>query len=281
MTPAGVIINADDFGLTPGVNRGILNGFRDGVLTSTTMLVNLRFFEDAVAIAKDNPDLPVGIHLSLLWGRPLTDPSRIPTLVDNDGCFPRSLGTLARRYFLGRISLEEVSTELRAQVRKFLDAGLLPTHLDTHKHVHSLPGILHALISLAGELGIKKIRLPYENGKAAARPSWKIAAQRSFVRFLCRDSRARLHRAGVKTTDHFVGIDHMEHLDAPAFRERLGSLDDGVTEVMCHPGYVDEHLSEFARTPPHRETELAGLCDREVSELVASKGIRLMHYGEL
>ena len=82
------IINADDFGLSPGVNRGIVSGFRDGVLTSTTMLVNLPHFEDAVNLARDNPDLPVGIHLSLLWGRPVSEPHRVPTLIERDGCFP-------------------------------------------------------------------------------------------------------------------------------------------------------------------------------------------------
>ena len=181
MTPTGVIINADDFGLTPGVNRGILGAFRDGVLTSTTMLVNLRFFDEAVIIARDNPDLPVGIHLSLLWGRPVTDPARVPSLVERDGSFPRSLGVLARRYFMGRISEEEVKVELRSQVQKFLDAGLTPTHVDTHKHVHSLPGVLRAVTEVAREFGIERVRLPIEDVAGDSRPSWKIAAQRNLI----------------------------------------------------------------------------------------------------
>lgn len=281
MSAAGVIINADDFGLAPGVNRGVLSGFREGVLTSTTMLVNLRFFEDAVALARDNPDLPVGIHLSLLWGRPVSDPARVPSLLEADGSFPRSLGTLVRRYFLGRVRLDEVECEFRAQARKFVDAGLTPTHVDTHKHVHSLPGVLRALITVAEELGIRGVRLPCENGAGVGRPSLKIAAQRSFVRLLCRDARAALERAGIKTTDHFMGIDHMQRLDAPALRMILERLPDGVTELMCHPGYVDEHLTEFARVPPYREQELAGLKDPSVRAVVESREIRLMHYGEL
>ena len=281
MTPTGVIINADDFGLTPGVNRGILGAFRDGVLTSTTMLVNLRFFDEAVNIARDNPDLPVGIHLSLLWGRPVTDPARVPSLVERDGSFPRSLGILARRYFMGRIAEEEVKIELRGQVTRFLDAGLTPTHVDTHKHVHSLPGVMRAVTAVAREFGIERVRLPIEGGAGDSRPSWKITAQRSLVRFLCRDSRAELERAGLRTTDHFVGIDYMDRLDATVLGGILNSLAAGVTEVMCHPGYVDEHLSEFARVPPDRERELAGLVDPGVRELVERKGNRLMHYGEL
>lgn len=281
MTPPGVIINADDFGLTPGVNRGVLSGFREGVLSSTTMLVNLRFFDDAVTLARRNPDLPVGIHLSLLWGRPVTDPRQVPTLVDGDGNFPRSLGVLMRRYGLGRISSAEVQTEFGNQVRRFLATGLTPTHVDTHKHVHSLPGIMRALITVAKEFGIRKVRLPYESDSGRGRPSFKLAALRSFVRYLCRNSRSELERAGLVTTDHFVGIDYMESLDARALREILANLSAGVTEVMCHPGYVDEHLAEFARVPPDRELELAGLKDGEVKAFVAANGIRLMHYGEL
>jgi hopanoid biosynthesis associated protein HpnK len=278
---AAVIINADDFGLTPGVNRGVLSAFREGVLTSTTMLVNLRFFDDAVALARDNPDLPVGIHLSLLWGRPVADPAHVPSLVGPDGAFPRSLATLVRRYVFGRLRQDEVRCEFRAQVRKFLDAGLRPTHLDTHKHVHALPGILRALLAVGAEFGIRKLRLPYENGVGRGRPSPLLAAQRSLVRALCRGSRTVLSREGFKTTDHFLGIGHMERLDAPVLGRILEGLPSGVTELMCHPGYVDEHLGEFARVPPHRERELAGLKDPTVRALVATRGVRLMHYGEL
>ncbi len=281
MTGAAVIINADDLGLTPGVNRGILHGFRAGVLTSTTMLVNLRFFDDAVSLARDNRDLPVGVHLSLLWGRPVCEPAAVPTLVGRDGCFPRRLGTLVRRYVLGRISSSDVEREFRCQLRRFLDAGLTPTHVDTHKHVHALPGIRRALVAVAAEFGIRKLRLPCENGAAGGRPSWRIAAQRCAVRLLCRDSRAQLAAAGFKTTDHFVGIDYQGNLDGPALCRILRGLPEGVTEVMCHPGFIDEHLAEFTRVPPHREVELAGLTDPAVRAVVAERGIRLTHYGEL
>jgi len=283
------ILNADDFGLSPGVNRGIVSGFRDGILTSTTMLVNLKHFEDAVNLARDNPDLPVGIHLSLLWGRPLSEPVRVPTLLERDGCFPRSLTTLAARYFLGRLSREQVRLELRNQVRKFLDAGLTPTHLDTHKHVHCLPGILEALIEVAAEFGIEKVRLPLENkldlgrppGGRGPRPSWTSSAKRKLIRFLCRDSRARLQKAGIRTADHFVGIDYQACLNSDVLHLILSHLRGGVTEIMCHPGYDDEALREFSSTPPYREVELEGLKDRRVQDLVNSGAIKLTHYGDL
>jgi len=284
MSRPRVIINADDFGIAPGVNRGILGGFRDGVLTSTTMLVNLDYFEEAVAIARDNPDLPVGIHLSLLWGRPISDPARVPTLVDRDGAFPRSLGTLARRYFLGRLSPAEVELEFRTQIGKFLDQGLDPTHLDTHKHVHCLPGVMRALISVADELGIRRVRLPYENGAVRRPPgsglSWKVSGKRNAIRLLCRNARTELERAGIRTTDHFVGLDYMEDLNARNLQWILTRVPGGVTEVMCHPGYADAQLARWARALPDREQELAGLCDAGVRECADAR-VELTHYGEL
>ena len=119
-----VVVNADDFGLSPGVSRGILRAFREGVLTSTTMLVNLDGFDDAVALAKANPDLPVGVHLTLLWGRPVSDPEAVRRLVDRDGRFPDSPGALLRRYVFGRLPRSQVRDEFRRQVWKFVDAGL-------------------------------------------------------------------------------------------------------------------------------------------------------------
>jgi predicted glycoside hydrolase/deacetylase ChbG (UPF0249 family) len=170
-----VIINADDFGLSPGVNRGIVKAFRDGVLTSTTMLVHLEHFEDAVRLARECRDLPVGVHLSLLWGRPVSDASEIPTLVGADGRFPTRLSTLAARYFRGRLSPDEARLEFRNQIRAFVDSGLSPTHVDTHKHVHCLPGILGALIAAARESGVDKVRLPEPAGgsigRGCARPT--------------------------------------------------------------------------------------------------------------
>ena len=284
------IINADDFGLSPGVNRGILEAFRDGVLTSTTMLVNLGHFDDAVRLARENPDLPVGIHLSLLWGNPVSRPSAVPTLVESDGSFPSSLGTLARRYFLGRLSASQVEQEFMNQIRVFTETGLVPTHVDTHKHVHCLPGVRRALIRAAGAAGIRRIRLPQEqgwrfrsqaDGPAPPRTSWQAAGKQNLIRLLFRGSRSRLKAAGIETTDHFVGIRHQACLNSQVLLHILDSLPSGITEIMCHPGYVDEPMKEFSRIPPHRETELRGLKDPMVRERIAANGIHLTHYGEL
>ena len=284
-----VIINADDFGLSPGVNRGILEAFRDGILSSTTMLVNLPHFEDAASVALANPELPVGVHLSLLWGPPVSDPASVPSLVEPDGLFPRSLAVLARRYFLGSLRIDHVRAEFRAQVERFRRAGLTPTHVDTHKHVHCLPGILDALTQVAGELGIRCVRLPYEDNVPPPHttedrlpprsPTTRL--KRQLVRYLCRNGRTALERRRLRTTDHFVGIEYMDRLDTNTLRFLLANLREGVTELMCHPGYDDDLAKEYSRTPPHRETELAALKDRTVREFLNARGIRLLSYNDI
>jgi hopanoid biosynthesis associated protein HpnK len=275
-----VIFNADDFGLSPGINRGILEAFREGVLTSTTMLTNLRFFDDAAALARAHPDLPVGIHLSLLWGPPVSPPARVPTLVDRQGRFPRGLARLAARYYLGRLAPAEVREELRAQVRRFLDAGLQPTHVDTHKHVHALPGILEAVIEVASKFGIDKVRLPRE-APLAGRAAPRGAVKRDLLAWLARGAPERLRRAGLRSTDHFAGVADQSCLNSAALCRILPALRPGVTEIMCHPGYADEAAAEYSRTPPRREAELAGLKDPAVRRCLEQQAIRPMHWGEL
>jgi hopanoid biosynthesis associated protein HpnK len=281
-----VIINADDFGLSPGVNRGILDAFRNGVLTSTTMLVNLPSFDDAVRVARDNPELPTGIHLSLLWGPPVSDPSKVPSLVESDGLFPRTLTVLARRYFLGTLNLAEVRAEFRAQIDRFRRAGLTATHVDSHKHVHCLPGVLEALADVVREQGISRVRFPIE-GRLARRhvemprtgsATAKVKSQ--IVGLLSRRGRDTLERHGLRTTDHFAGIAYMDGLDAATLQFVLSNLRDGVTELMCHPGYDDDLAREYSRMP-HREVELAALQDPAVRECLIQRGVQRISYNDI
>jgi hopanoid biosynthesis associated protein HpnK len=284
-----VIINADDFGLSPGVNRGIVAAFLDGILTSTTMLVNLPSFDDAVALALSHPTLPVGIHLSLLWGRPVSDPAVVPSLVERDGTFPRSLTVLVRRYVLGTLNLEHVRTEFRAQIERFRRTGLTPSHVDSHKHVHCLPGVLSALADVSSEQGIRRARFPYEDGLApsigtvdvAPAGSTKSRMKSAVVRFLSRGGRKTLDRRGIRTTDHFVGIQYMDRLDADTMRFILSNLRDGSTELMCHPGYDDGLARRYSGVPPHRDAELAALQNAAVKECLTARGIRRISYNDI
>jgi hopanoid biosynthesis associated protein HpnK len=279
-----VVINADDFGLSPGVNRAIADSFRQGVLTSATALVNMPHFNEAAALARELPGLGVGVHLTLLWGRPVSDPASVPSLVDESGALGSSLGTLARRYVLGRLSPAEVRAEFGNQIRAFLAAGLVPTHVDTHKHVHALPGVLDAVLEAARGFGIDKVRLPVEQRnrtRAPRPPSWKAAAKRDLLRFLFRGARAKLRALSFRTTDQFAGLDYQERLDAGALLHALSQLRSGTTEIMCHPGYTDAVAAAFSRRPPPREVEAAALCDPRVREVLASGTVLPIHYGDL
>jgi hopanoid biosynthesis associated protein HpnK len=283
-----VIINADDFGLSPGVNRGILDAFHRGILTSTTMLVNLRGFDDAVRLAHQNPDLPVGIHLSLLWGAPVSDPSTVPSLVEANRQFPRSLGVLARRYWLGGLNLDHVRAEFRAQIERFRSAGLKATHVDTHKHVHCLPGVLDALGRVVSEEQIQRVRFPYEDGLAQATDgtpaqasSMKSRLKSRLVAFLVRNGRSTLERRGLRTTDHFAGIAQQDCLDSGTLQLILSHLREGVTELMCHPGYDDDLAREYSTTPPNRERELAALQDPAVRACLTTRGVQRISYNDI
>jgi hopanoid biosynthesis associated protein HpnK len=279
-----VIVNADDFGLSPGVNRGIVGAFRDGVLSSTTMMVNMPSFDDAVRLAKENPDLPVGVHLSLIWGGPIAPAEKVPTLVDSNGEFPANAKGLALRYVTGRLADAEVRTELQAQIKRFLDAGLAPTHVDTHKHIHCLPRVLDALIAVATEMGVSKIRLPIEAPIATTpqpKSSLSARAKVAILRALLRGARRKFAAAGITTTDHFAGLRDSEKLNTEALERILAGLQPGVTEIMCHPGESEERPSAYGGAWLNRQTELDALRDARVKERIAASNIQLISFRDI
>jgi hopanoid biosynthesis associated protein HpnK len=283
-----LIINADDFGLSPGVNRGIVEAFRSGVLTSATTMVQFEHFDDAVRLARENPELPLGVHLSLLWGRPVSNPALVRSLVDREGRFPNTLTALAGRYATGRLSMSAVRAEFRRQIQKFVDAGLEPTHVDTHKHVHCLTGILECLVSVAAEFGVDRVRLPQEgrleehaerNGSPPAAGSSLTGRLRlGAVRVLTRGHRRLLEIHGMRTTDHFLGIAWQSRLNSESIRFILRGVKHGVTELMCHPGYADTASDEFSTRPPDREAELRALTDPATRGAIEDHGIELVSY---
>ena len=153
-----LIINADDFGLSSQVNKAIIEAFKQGVLTNASLLANGLSFQEAVALAKANPELGVGIHLNILRGKPLSVLNEVRSLVDQRGFFQESPLRLGSKILLSKISLSEIEKEFKAQIMKVMEEGVQPTHLDTEKHIHILPSILRIIIKLAKEFKINKIR---------------------------------------------------------------------------------------------------------------------------
>ena len=284
-----LIVNADDFGLTENVNRGILDAHREGIVTSTTLLANGMAFESAVAAGKRFHRLGIGVHLNLTEGKPVADARHIPTLVDRGGRLHLAPARLWAGIALGQVSLSEIEVELRAQVRKVIRAGIRPTHFDGHKHVHVLPGVSDIVIRLAREFRIPAVRCPMEqNGQASGplrnRRFSRISKVKQYlvsraVSDQARNFRKKLAQVGLLSPTYFQGLSRTGFLDASAIREILGNLPPGTSELMCHPGYRDVELERTGtRLLTERETEIQGLTARSVRNFLASGGIQLWNY---
>ncbi|HWG60002.1 MAG TPA: ChbG/HpnK family deacetylase [Candidatus Acidoferrales bacterium] len=284
-----LILNADDFGLTRGVNEAIIRAHREGVLTSATLMANGEAFDDAIAAARANPRLGVGCHLVLVGGTSVADAREIPSLADGAGRLPRTLGALIARVSCGRIRSEEIERELAAQVRKIREAGLEPTHLDTHKHAHAHPVILEAVGRLANASGIRRVRKPLER----VADSWRTARPNGdgFARqflgsvAMCAAAprfRAAARKYGLRSPDHFFGLAATGHLDDSLLRGIIDTLPEGRTEIMTHPGICDADLARTgSRLQGQRERELGALLHPAVKRAVAEGGIKLICYREL
>lgn len=284
-----LIVNADDFGYTRGVNAGIIRGFRDGIITSATIMANGAAFEDAVEQARSNPKLGVGCHLVLVGGKPVAPKQQLPRLTDAGGNLPPTLGALLSKLTAGSVKSEELACELRAQVQKVISYGVHPTHFDSHKHTHAHPRVLDAVIKVAEEFHIERIRKPFEDlhvlfrsRNGHGRASWKqqataLASHASAPRF------RRLTAAHqISTPQHFWGIAATGRLNVAAILAMISDMPDGATELMCHPGEWDSELENSpTRLKRERETELHALTDPAVREAIKANTVQLISFREL
>jgi hopanoid biosynthesis associated protein HpnK len=284
-----LIVNADDLGWTGGVNRGILDAFRRGIVTSTSLLANASAFPEAASAAKSAPGLGVGVHLNLSDGAPVADHESVTSLLNDKGEFADGPESLLLKRARGGLVLDEVEEEWDAQIQKVRDAGIRPTHLDGHKHVHMLPGLFEIALRLAKRHGIEAVRVSLEESSLRAALAFgekhragivmKQGVQARALKLLARDAREQAARAGIATADYFCGIAQTGELTRQGVERLLKSLPEGTTELMCHPGYADEALQKTAtRLQASRQEELEILTDTRIRNLVASQGIRLIDY---
>jgi len=287
-----LIVNADDFGMADGVNRAIIHAHRTGIVTSTSLLANGAAFDEAAAAARANPTLAVGVHLNLTEGRPLSDPSQLGALATAAGEFIGSPEALFFRMVTGRVALAAAEREFRAQIERVLAAGIRPTHLDGHQHVHMWPPMFALTARLAAEYGMAGVRSSRERRvdfpglwRRNARLRGKILVQLGVglgLAFLAVASRAALSAAGVATPDYFYGVSATGYLDRGTLEDVLRDVPDGVSELMCHPGYVDAALERVStRLLRQRETELDAVAGPEARNLVERFGIVLVTYRAL
>lgn len=283
-----LIINADDFGLTPGVNRAVVEARQHGVLTSTTLMANSLAFEQAVGFAKSDPSWSVGCHVVLLDGAPLVDPVRLGTLVapGNRNIFRDGVSGFALRALAGRIDSDQVEEETTAQIRKLQSHGIDVSHVDTHKHTHMFPAALTGILRAARTCGVSAIRNPFEvlaaNFVGLQRRLWKRYAQVRTLRGLAGYFRRAVAKAGLRAPDGTLGIVATGSLDSSLFRTIAEHMPDGTWEFVCHPGYVDAELATVrTRLREAREKELAVLTAPETRAALEKQGIQLISYREL
>jgi hopanoid biosynthesis associated protein HpnK len=285
-----LIVNADDLGWTEGVNRGIAEAHRNGIVTSTSLLANGGAFALGVELARTTPGLGVGVHLNLSDGAPVAPRELVTSLVNNAGEFQGGPENLLVRIGRRRLVMEEVEREWDAQIAKAREAGIAPTHLDGHKHVHMLPGLFEIALRLAKRHGIGAVRVAHEESSLRTALSagaqkhgalvMKQGMQARGLKLLARDARELAERAGIATADYFCGIAQTGELTREGVLQLVKSLPEGTTELMCHPGYVDAQLQNSpTRLQDSRQAELDILTDTEIRNLVASQGIRLIDYG--
>ncbi|HKF24871.1 MAG TPA: ChbG/HpnK family deacetylase [Candidatus Acidoferrum sp.] len=286
-----LIVNADDLGWTAGVNRGIAEAHRNGIVTSTSLLANGSAFADGVRIAGALPGLGVGVHLNLSDGAPTAPAAEVGTLLNQEGRFAGGPEILLLRLTTKSLSVEQVEKEWDAQIEKVREAGIRPTHLDGHKHVQMLPGLFGIAVRLAKRHGIEALRVSHEasplrtalsDGNESNGLTLKQGVQARGLKLLARDARKMAERCGIATTDYFCGIAQTGVLSKAGVARLLSSLPEGTTELMCHPGYLDADLrSSGTRLQESRQAELQILTDKSIRKSVAELGIRLINYGEV
>ncbi len=265
--PARLILNADDFGLTPGINRAIAELHSAGALTSATLMANGAAFDDAIRIAHAQLTLGIGCHIVLTDGIPLSPPDTIPTLLGPDRrSFRASLTDFFAAVLIGKVSEADIAREALAQITRIQQQGIPITHIDTHKHTHILTRVSRPLLAVAERAGIPGIRNPFE-------PRWSIALGKSPIlrrlqigtlrtlqpRFL---ALPQIRSGRVRTTSGTLGVSATGNLNSTTLRAILNAMPNGVWELVCHPGYNDRDLDTITtRLRATRDIERAALLD--------------------
>jgi predicted glycoside hydrolase/deacetylase ChbG (UPF0249 family) len=260
-----LVVNADDLGLTVGVNNGIFDAHDRGILTSASLMANAPATANAIRGLRTRSALGIGVHLTLVDGAPMLLPDRVPSLVQDDGRFPPSWKPFIVSCLLGRVSMYEVERELAAQIGRLVSEGIRPTHLDAHKHVHAYPPVFAIVVRLAERFGIPVVRVPYE-GSLADLPLF-VWTQRDYAI-------AWAHRV---RTPHFVGRAITGVMTSDSLASALRGLRAGHTELMVHPGYVDDALRRMpTRLLESRAQEVALLASGDVADLLIDEHIQLV-----
>ena len=275
-----LIVNADDLGLTPGVNRGILRAFQDGIVTSASLLVTGSAFEEAVALARQNPELDVGLHLTLVEERAVLGREILPTLVDETGRFPPTSGEFFRRVVLGRINWDEVEREIAAQIARFQKTGLRLSHLDSHQHLHMFPPVFQIVRRLTRRIDnvwIRNSAGPWRKSPGILMGRW---VKQLGLNLTCLSARGYSPPLP-QMPDGMFGFEVSGCLTRSALEQILRKIPDGLYELICHPGEGDKETCRQYRHWGYRwAEELEALTASETRRLLQEQKIALTSFAQ-
>ncbi len=275
-TPAAtrrLIVNADDFGRSSAINQAVIRAHREGILTTASLMVNGAAFDEAVELAKQNPTLGVGLHLTLICGKATCRQLEIPDLVNARGEFSNSPVLAGTRYFFSPTLRLQLAREIGAQFAKFKATGLVLDHVNGHLNLHLHPTVFEILASRCFEWNIRHLRItddPFALNARLASGRWGYRLSHAFIfRRLARRARRTLLGSGIKSTNHVFGLLQNAQVDESFILKLLPQLPPGDSELYSHPS-----LDEF----PH---EFTALVSPRVKALVATQGIQLLRYQDL
>lgn len=266
-----LIVTADDFGYSRNVNKAIIKCFKEGVVTSTSLIVNTMYFDESVKLLKQNRNIDVGIHINLTEFKPLTK-ARI--LTDKNGNLIHKAKWLNGYY--NNADKNETEKEIEAQIIKAIYSGLKITHLNGHNHIHIFPNVIDAVAKLAKKYKINCIRLPLEANSGQQE-------QNNFTRLMSNFSKAarnKINKNKLKTIDAFYGILNMNDMDFVKLSNIVKSLKNGTSELMVHPAYVDKKGDTFHRSR-QRENEIKLLADKKIIRTIKKLKINLTNFSQL
>ncbi len=266
-----LIVCADDFGLTEGINEGIIAAYRKGIITRTSIIANGEAFNHAVFLLRQNNDLRVGVHLTLVGESPINQPDKIKSLIGRDEKFLVNYKAFLVRYIFQKVNPMEVYTEWESQIQKLLNSGISINHIDSHQHLHLLPGIFDKTLDLAHKYKIKKIRMLFHD----------VNEIRSFkelvLALLSSFNKRKLTSSGINCSDRFWGLKHGGNIVENNILNLIDNLKHGTTEMMCHPGYADkDYCLRYGHWHYKPEEELKALCSERVRKKLNDNNIQLV-----
>lgn len=276
-----IIINADDFGRHAEINRAVEEGIVHGCLRSATVMPGGAAFAGAIDIARRHEELGLGVHFTLVDGHPILPPEEIPSLVGSEGDFLPDHTALLKRYLKGGVNLEEVRRELAAQLQKIEATGIPISHVDSHQHMHTLPGIIDIVLDLAARAGIRAVRTPRTPLFAGAFGGLGQLVGRLGLSTLARLAACKAHRRGLLTPDNFAGIVAGEAVSEGELLHLIAHLPQGTTEVMMHPGMKNDVLQEDSGWQHDFEAELAAILSPRVGEALRKAEVEPVNFRHL